>query len=125
MKTDELFAQTKTLAGYGWPDSQAHMHHTCVSYIFVLLWVFLDLALCWQVYVSLDYESRFVGKEIIGLFVNRVGKSAMAIGLSLVTNWFGQSKDQWFVQALSVSSLLWLFASYPLAQPVEKELKIH
>jgi hypothetical protein len=39
-----------------------------------------------QFHVSLDYESRFFGKEIIGLFVNRFGKSSMAALLLLVTN---------------------------------------
>jgi ATP/ADP translocase len=76
-----------------------------------------------MVYVSLDYESRFIGKEIIGLFVNRAGKSTMAVGLSLATNFFGSSSsglDQMFVQALSVSSLFWLLASYPLAHGKEK-----
>lgn len=40
-----------------------------------------------MLYSSLDYESRFIGKEIIGLFANRFGKSAMAIGLSIATSW--------------------------------------
>lgn len=69
-------------------------------------------------YMSLDYESRFFGKEVIGLFVDRLGKSSTAIILTVVTNVFGQSPqlDKAFVQVLSVSSLMWLFASYPLAQ---------
>ena len=71
-----------------------------------------------MLYMSLDYESRFFGKEVIGLFVDRLGKSSTAIVLAVVTNVFGQSPqlDKAFVQALSVSSLMWLFASYPLAQ---------
>jgi ATP/ADP translocase len=70
-----------------------------------------------MVYVSLDYESRFYGKEVIGLFVDRLGKSSSAVVLSFVSGIFGQSPslDRAFVQALSVASLLWLFASYPLA----------
>jgi ATP/ADP translocase len=75
-----------------------------------------------QLYVSLDYESRFIGKEIIGLFVNRFGKSSMAALLLLVTNLNGSSPmmDKLFVQALSVSSFLWLFTAYPLAHKKEK-----
>eukprot|EP00543_Licmophora_paradoxa_P006707 CAMPEP_0202444332 /NCGR_PEP_ID=MMETSP1360-20130828/3453_1 /ASSEMBLY_ACC=CAM_ASM_000848 /TAXON_ID=515479 /ORGANISM="Licmophora paradoxa, Strain CCMP2313" /LENGTH=422 /DNA_ID=CAMNT_0049060305 /DNA_START=72 /DNA_END=1337 /DNA_ORIENTATION=- len=38
-----------------------------------------------MVYASLDYESRFVGKEVIGLFANRLGKSSMAVVLSILT----------------------------------------
>mmetsp|Transcript_20874 Transcript_20874/g.42737 ORF Transcript_20874/g.42737 Transcript_20874/m.42737 type:complete len:599 (-) Transcript_20874:108-1904(-) len=34
------------------------------------------------VYVPLDFESRFVGKEVIAVFANRFGKSGMALILS-------------------------------------------
>lgn len=46
----------------------------------------------------------------------------MAAILSLVTNVFGSSPflDKKIVQALSVSSFLWLFASYPLAHTKDK-----
>ncbi|KAL3910254.1 MAG: hypothetical protein SGILL_007764 [Bacillariaceae sp.] len=76
-----------------------------------------------MVYVNLDYESRFFGKEVIGLFVERLGKSGTAVVLSLVSWAFGNSVllDKAFVQALSLASLLWLFASFPLAHPVRKE----
>jgi ATP/ADP translocase len=76
-----------------------------------------------MVYVNLDYESRFFGKEVIGLFVERIGKSGTAVILSLVSWTFGNSAmlDKAFVQALSLASLLWLFASYPLAHPTGKE----
>lgn len=76
-----------------------------------------------MVYVNLDYESRFFGKEVIGLFVERLGKSGTAVILSLVSWVFGNSSllDKAFVQALSLASLLWLFASYPLAHPTQKE----
>jgi ATP/ADP translocase len=68
-------------------------------------------------YASLDYESRFLGKELIGMVVDRVGRSSTAVVLSCITNIFGLSPllDKAFVQALSVSSLLWLVASFPLA----------
>ena len=38
-----------------------------------------------MVWVMLDYESRFIGKELINLFANRLGKSATAIFLFLLT----------------------------------------
>ena len=38
-----------------------------------------------MVWVMLDYESRFIGKELINLFANRLGKSATAISLFLWT----------------------------------------
>ena len=69
-----------------------------------------------MVFVSLDYESRYVGKEIINLFVNRFGKSAMAVAIFLAAN----LPDQVFVQALSVSTCLWCYVSYPLTQRKQK-----
>jgi ATP/ADP translocase len=79
-----------------------------------------------MVYSTLDYESRFVGKEIIGLCVGRFGKSGMAIGLSVVTTVLGSSPilDQVLVQALSVSSLLWLYASLPLANSEKQKVAL-
>jgi ATP/ADP translocase len=77
-----------------------------------------------MVYVNLDYESRFFGKEVIGLFVDRLGKSSTAVVLSMVPYLFGGDSaflDKVFVQALSCGSLLWLAASYPLSQPSPKE----
>jgi ATP/ADP translocase len=74
------------------------------------------------VFVSLDYESRFVGKEIIGVFVNRFGRSAMAVVLSFAANLLESNvlSDKIFIQALSVSSLLWFYVSYPLCQKQDK-----
>lgn len=77
-----------------------------------------------MVYVNLDYESRFFGKEVIGLFVDRLGKSSTAVVLSMVPYLFGGESaclDKVFVQALSCGSFLWLAASYPLSQTSSKE----
>lgn len=68
-----------------------------------------------MVYVSLDYESRFLGKEIIGVFVNRVGKSVVAIGLSFFTAYFGEELDlKYLSMALVVIGAAWLCVSYRL-----------
>lgn len=70
-----------------------------------------------MVYVSLDYESRFLGKEIIGVFVNRVGKSVVAIGLSAVTAYFGSQIDLGYLSmALVVVSVFSLLVSYQLTK---------
>ena len=37
------------------------------------------------VYQPLDFESRYLGKEVIGVFANRFGKSGMSIILSFLT----------------------------------------
>ncbi|CAB9507095.1 expressed unknown protein [Seminavis robusta] len=73
-----------------------------------------------MVYVNLDYESRFLGKEIIGVFVNRVGKSLVAIGLSLVTVYFGsQSGLQYLSLALVAVAAGWLLVTYRLTTFLE------
>jgi len=74
-----------------------------------------------MVYVSLDYESRFLGKEIIGVFVNRVGKSAVAIGLSVVTTYYGSDLDlKHLSTALVVISILSWLLSYRLSKFLDK-----
>jgi ATP/ADP translocase len=74
-----------------------------------------------MVYVSLDYESRFLGKEIIGVFVNRVGKSAMAIGLSAITVYFGSQFDLYYISvALAVVAISWLIVCFRLTRILER-----
>ncbi|KAL3937895.1 MAG: hypothetical protein SGBAC_007093, partial [Bacillariaceae sp.] len=41
-----------------------------------------------MVFQPLDFESRYLGKEVIGVFANRFGKSGMSLILSLVTAQF-------------------------------------
>lgn len=68
-----------------------------------------------MVYVSLDYESRFLGKEIIGVFVNRVGKSATAMGLSALTSYLGsQFHLSYLSAALVVVATAWLLVCFRL-----------
>ena len=44
-----------------------------------------------MVYQPLDFDSRYLGKEIIGVFANRFGKSGMSLILSFATATFGAS----------------------------------
>jgi hypothetical protein len=69
-----------------------------------------------QVYTSLDYESPFVGKEIIGLFANRFGKSVMAVSLFLLSAWYDDSNMliQHLVIALVAINLDWVGVSLQL-----------
>lgn len=58
--------------------------------------------------MSLDYESRFLGKEIIGVFVNRVGKSAV----SMLTAYWGKQLSLYYLSiSLMVVSACWLAVS--------------
>lgn len=43
------------------------------------------------VYVPLDFESRYMGKEIIAVFANRFGKSGMAVILSALQFLLGKN----------------------------------
>lgn len=70
------------------------------------------------VYVPLDFESRYVGKEIIAVFANRFGKSGMALILSGLNFIRGGSSGGglsglalavsfgWWGSALSLSTLI-------------------
>ena len=44
-----------------------------------------------MVYQPLDFDSRYLGKELIGVCANRFGKSGMSLCLSLATATFGAS----------------------------------
>lgn len=72
------------------------------------------------VYVPLDFESRYMGKEIIAVFANRFGKSGMAVILSGLQFLLGRNVGEgglltgmtffvssaWWVSCLSLSSRL-------------------
>ena len=72
------------------------------------------------VYVPLDFDSRYLGKEIIAVFANRFGKSGMAVILSALQFIVGKSTGNgqlligmalivslaWWVSCISLSSRL-------------------
>jgi len=71
-----------------------------------------------MVYVPLDYESRYVGKEIIGVLGYRFGKSGVSLALTMLTGIFGTfgihqlsffttgAAALWFITAWNVSNLV-------------------
>ena len=71
-----------------------------------------------MVYQPLDFDSRYLGKELIGVCANRFGKSGMSLFLSFVTATFGASVVG--VPQLSQFSLLvgsaWASSSWWLSQ---------
>ena len=80
-----------------------------------------------MVYASLDYESRYVGKEIIGLGC-RFGKSGMAITLFLLASWYEDATllVHHSMIALTIVSIIWLGVSFQLNNLIkasEKEKK--
>lgn len=72
------------------------------------------------VYVPLDFDSRYMGKEIIAVFANRFGKSGMAVILSGLQFMLGKNSDNgklligmalavslgWWASCISLSSRL-------------------
>ena len=69
------------------------------------------------VYVPLDYESRFLGKEVIGVLGFRFGKSAASLAMSTLTSTLGAglkelsyvttgAASMWLVMAWRLSTLV-------------------
>ena len=73
-----------------------------------------------MVYVPLDFESRYVGKELNGVFGNRLGKSGMSVLLSALTALFGGSVAlPLLTQMATVASLTWASCTVWLSRLVE------
>lgn len=71
-----------------------------------------------MVYVPLDFESRYVGKEVIGVFGYRFGKSSMSLFLSVLTAVFGNFGLHELSILISGASLLWLSSAWRLSNLV-------
>lgn len=69
-----------------------------------------------MVYQPLDFESRYLGKEVIGVFANRFGKSGMSLILSLLAP-LGVGVAQLSQLAVAVGSI-WATSSIWLSQRV-------
>ena len=76
-----------------------------------------------MVYVPLDFESRFVGKEIIGVFGYRLGKSLMSLSLSGLTSAFGSFSLQKLSILCDVAAFVWAKSAWDLSTlvPTRKE----
>ena len=71
-----------------------------------------------MVYVPLDFESRFVGKEIISVFGYRFGKSGMSLALSGLTSVFGNFGLQQLSCLTGGAACLWLTAAWNVSNRV-------
>jgi hypothetical protein len=71
-----------------------------------------------MVFVPLDFESRFVGKEVIGVFGYRFGKSLMSLGLSGLTQIAGEFGLQQLSILSTVVALAWLRTAWQLSNLV-------
>mmetsp|Transcript_8182 Transcript_8182/g.11798 ORF Transcript_8182/g.11798 Transcript_8182/m.11798 type:complete len:554 (-) Transcript_8182:296-1957(-) len=73
-----------------------------------------------MVYVPLDFESRYLGKEVIGVFGNRFGKSGMSLILSGLSYIFGNFGIQELSRLTTVASLSWMTCSVWLSNLIPK-----
>jgi len=69
-----------------------------------------------MVYQPLDFESRYLGKEVIGVFANRFGKSGMSMILSFLTP-LGVGVTELSQIAVAVASL-WTTSSVWLSRTI-------
>ena len=76
-----------------------------------------------MVYVPLDFESRFLGKEIIGVFGYRFGKSCISLSLSALTSIFGQFDLQSLSVMADLAAVTWARMAWNLSSlvPTKKE----
>eukprot|EP00980_Cylindrotheca_fusiformis_P012905 scaffold3214_cov113-Cylindrotheca_fusiformis.AAC.2 len=70
-----------------------------------------------MVYQPLDFESRYLGKEVIGVFANRFGKSGMSLILSLLSAHFAIGVAQLSQLSVVVASV-WASCSVWLSHKV-------
>lgn len=76
-----------------------------------------------MVFVPLDFESRFLGKEIIGVFGYRFGKSVISLSLSALTSIFGQFDLQSLSVLSDLAAVAWTKTAWNLSclVPTRKE----
>jgi ATP/ADP translocase len=79
-------------------------------------------ALMEMVFVTLDYESVFFGKEIIGLFANRLGKGVMAIFLAGIMSVAANRHDMMdnLQQLLVLISLTWFCVTFKMTRVLKE-----
>jgi ATP/ADP translocase len=81
--------------------------------------------ICNVAYQPLDYESRYIGKEFIGVFANRLGRSGMSLFLTALTAMYGWSNHsmadhRWMNLLLTVllatTCSLWMCSTWWLSR---------
>ena len=78
-----------------------------------------------MVFASLDYESRFIGKQKINLFANRLGKSATAMTLFLFSTYIGKEGyelDQYLVLGSTMVAFVWFLSTIELTRYLDENI---
>jgi len=71
-----------------------------------------------MVYVPLDFESRYLGKEVVGVFGNRIGKSGIALLLSGLTPLFGDFSLQGLSCLSTFFAVSWSMCAFCLSRVI-------
>jgi ATP/ADP translocase len=85
---------------------------------------------CKKVYTTLDYESRYFGKEVVGLVANRFGKSVSALGLAIVSMKYTGTTDiesfdtKTAPQLLIVATIIWLYVSILASNQIDTSRRV-
>jgi len=72
------------------------------------------------VYVPLDFDSRYKGKEIIGVFGSRFGKSGISLFLSWMTYLFGDFGIRDLSRLNALASTAWMVCTFKLSALIHK-----
>lgn len=67
------------------------------------------------IFVSLDFESRYLGKEIIGILGNRLGKSGISVVLSVLPFIFKNFSIRKMSSLITIAALIWSWSAYRLS----------
>jgi ATP/ADP translocase len=79
-----------------------------------------------MIYIGLDFNSRYLGKEIVGAFGTKLGKSLISLVLSLLPYYFGDIPEFNLVVMAAVAAINWLISAFTLSSltsPKEIEKK--
>lgn len=68
-----------------------------------------------MIFVSLDFESRYLGKEIIGIVGNRLGKMGISIVISIIQFMFGTISIRQLTSLTVSTTLVWSICVYRLS----------
>jgi len=71
-----------------------------------------------MIYVDLDFESRYLGKEIIGVFGNRLGKSGTSLLLLLLPYGFDTFGVREFTRLSVIATTVWSYSAFRLSNLV-------
>jgi ATP/ADP translocase len=74
-----------------------------------------------MIYVPLDFDSRYLGKEVIGVFGNRFGKSGISLVLSGLGYAFGSFGAQELSRLTAVASLTWFSFAFRLSNCIPRK----